>query len=200
MPAPSIAPRLGIFARMVRAVLLFLYKRRGWRAVGVPPAKHRFVMIAAPHTSNWDFPYYLGLTQTLGVHTHFMAKKSLFRWPFAGFMDQVGGVPVDRSAAKDMVDQMIAEFARRDDFVLTIAPEGTRDQVKAWRTGFYRIACGAGVPILCGYMDYATLTGGIGPIIVPTGDYDTDMVPVFAFYKSITGKHPERMTPLTAVK
>ncbi len=194
MAPPNPEPPMGIFAAMVRALLLFLYRRHGWTALGTAPVERRFVMIAAPHTSNWDFPYYLGLTHTLGVRTHFMAKKSLFRWPFARFMREVGGVSVDRSASQDTVEQMIAEFARRDDFVLTIAPEGTRDHVKAWRTGFYRIAHGAGVPIVCGFMDYAKRTGGIGPIIHPTGDYEADMAPVFAFYRGVTGKHPERMS------
>ena len=186
--------RKGIFARIVYAVLIGLYRRHGWTAVGPVPQARRFVLIAAPHTSNWDFPYFLGLLDDLGLDAHFMAKTSLFRWPFGNFMRQVGGVPVDRSAASEMVEQMVAEFARRDAFVLTVAPEGTRGSVKAWRTGFYRIAHAAGVPIVCGFMDYANNRGGIGPVIVPTGDYKADMAPAFAFYAGITGKHPERMS------
>ena len=191
-----ITPPIGLFGRVVRSLLLALYRRRGWTAVGTIPEPRRFVLIAAPHTSNWDFPYFLGLAHSLGLDVHFMAKRSLFRWPFGGFMRQVGGVPVDRSASRDMVQQMIDEFAARDRFALTIAPEGTRGAVAKWRTGFYQIALGAGVPIVCGYMDYARNSGGLGPAIMPTGDYDADMAPVFAFYGTITGKHPDRMTRL----
>lgn len=180
----------GLPARLLRRVLVALYRRGGWTSVGTVPEPQRFVLIAAPHTSNWDFPNFLGVTQTLGLRVHFMAKASLFRWPFGGFMRQVGGVRLDRAAAKDTVAQMVAEFARRDEFVLTIAPEGTRGAVTKWRTGFYQIALGAGVPIVCGFMDYAKRTSGLGPVIVPTGDYEADMAPVFAFYRGITGKHP----------
>ena len=184
----------GLPARIVHRILIFLYRRHGWTAVGDIPASPKYVLIASPHTSNWDFPYVLGLFDDLGVEAHFMAKKSIFRWPFGTFMREVGGVPVDRAAAGDMVSQMIAEFASRDAFVLTIAPEGTRNSVSAWRTGFYRIAHGAGVPIVCGFMDYARNVGGLGPVIIPTGDYEKDMAPAFEFYKGITGKHPERMS------
>ena len=184
----------GLFASVVHRILIALYRQRGWTAVGVVPESRKFVLIAAPHTSNWDFPYVLGLFDDLGVEAHFMAKKSLFRWPFARFMREVGGVPVDRAAAGDIVSQMVAEFAARDEFVLTIAPEGTRDSVAAWRTGFYRVAHSAGVPIVCGFMDYARNVGGLGPVIIPTGDYDRDMAPAFEFYKGVTGKHPERMS------
>jgi 1-acyl-sn-glycerol-3-phosphate acyltransferase len=188
---PDDAP--GLAARIVRRLLIALYRRGGWHSVGPVPEPRRFVLIAAPHTSNWDFPYFLGVTDALGLDTHFMAKKSLFRWPIGGFMRQVGGVRIDRAAAKDTVQQMADEFARRDRFVLTIAPEGTRGAVAEWRTGFYRIAHAAKVPIVCGFMDYPSRTAGIGPVIHPTGDYDADMAPAFAFYRGITGKHPERM-------
>ena len=182
----------GLAARLLRRLLIALYRRGGWTSVGTVPTPQRFVLIAAPHTSNWDFPYFLGVTQALGIRTHFMAKASLFRWPLGGFMRQVGGVRLDREAARDTVQQMVEEFSRRDDFVLTIAPEGTRGAVSKWRTGFYQIALGAGVPIVCGFMDYPTRTSGLGPVIVPTGDYEADMAPAFDFYRGIRGKHPER--------
>jgi 1-acyl-sn-glycerol-3-phosphate acyltransferase len=182
----------GLAARLVRRALIALYRRGGWTSVGTVPVPQRFVLIAVPHTSNWDFPNFLGVTHALGIRTHFMAKSSLFRWPMGGFMRQVGGVRLDRATARDTVQQMIEEFARRGDFVLTIAPEGTRGAVGKWRTGFYQIALGAGVPIVCGFMDYPTRTSGLGPVIVPTGNYEADMAPAFAFYRSITGKHPAR--------
>jgi 1-acyl-sn-glycerol-3-phosphate acyltransferase len=191
---------MGIAARIWRQMAIGMYRRGRWQSVGTVPELQRFVLIAVPHTSNWDFPNLLGVTNALGIHVHFMAKTSLFRWPFGGLMRAVGGVPVDRAAAGDMVTQMVAEFAARDAFVLTIAPEGTRGAVTQWRTGFYRIALGAGVPIVCGFMDYKTRVSGIGPVIIPTGDYEADMAPAFAFYSGVTGKHPERTRAVAIAK
>ena len=157
------------------------------------------MLIAAPHTSNWDFIYFLGLTDDLGIKPHFMAKTSLFRWPFTNFMLDMGGVPVDRSANKNYVDSMIEEFKRRKEFMLTIAPEGTRGSVKAWKTGFYHIAMGAGVPLVVGMMDYRSKSGGLGPAIWPTGDYVADMKKVAEIYASVTPKYPAKgMTAVIA--
>jgi 1-acyl-sn-glycerol-3-phosphate acyltransferase len=185
-------PRLA--SRLLRRLLLWLYRAQGWKAVGTPPADRRCVIIAAPHTSNWDFLYFLGLTDALGVKAHFMGKLALFRWPIKRFMRDMGGVPVDRSGGHDQVGQMIAEFGRRSEFMLTVAPEGTRGAVRVWRTGFYHIALGAKVPLVCGLMDYATKTGGLGPAIWPSGDYDADMKKIAAFYRSVTPKHPRLAT------
>lgn len=182
----------GLVSRAVRGALLALYRARGWKAVGTPPADRRCVIIAAPHTSNWDFVNFLGLTQALGIRAHFMGKLSLFRWPMGGFMRDMGGVPVDRSGGHDHVAAMVAEFGRRREFMLTIAPEGTRGAVRRWRTGFYHIAVGAKVPLVCGLMDYRTKTGGLGPAIWPSGDYAADMAKIAEFYRSVTPKYPER--------
>lgn len=187
---PYQAPKMGLLARFVQSILVFIFKCHRFEVVGELPDTKRFVIIAVPHTSNWDFPNYIGLTRAFGIRTSFMAKTSLFKWPMRKFMRQVGGVPVERSSRRDMVQQMIDEFARRDEFALTIAPEGTRGlkSQSEWRTGFYRIAHGAGVPIVCGFMDYANKRAGIGPIVYPTGDYDTDMAEAFAFYRTIGGR------------
>jgi 1-acyl-sn-glycerol-3-phosphate acyltransferase len=171
-------------SRIFRRTLIGIYKRNKWRAHGVVPEPRKFVLIAAPHTSNWDFVYFLGLTNELGIKPHFMAKTSLFRWPFTNFMLDMGGVPVDR--------QMIDEFHRRTEFMLTIAPEGTRGTVKAWKTGFYHIAMGAGVPLVVGMMDYSTKSGGLGPAIWPTGDYVADMKKVAEIYATVTPRHPAK--------
>ena len=167
------------------------YARQGWSEERIIPTERKFVVIAAPHTSNWDFLYFLALAQKLDVQLCFMGKSSLFRWPFGRFMREMGGIPVDRSGSHNMVDQMIAEFARRTTFMLTIAPEGTRGKVRQWKTGFYHIAMGAKVPLVCGLMDYAKKRGGLGPAIWPTGEYDKDMEKVSAYYRSCTPKYPE---------
>ena len=186
-----------VLSRLVRKALVTFYRMRGWKAHGAPPADGRCVIIAAPHTSNWDFLYFIGLTEDIGIQPHFMAKDSLFRWPMGKFMRDMGGVPVVRSSRQNVVDTMAAEFARRDRFMLTIAPEGTRGAVGQWRTGFYHIAMKAGVPLVVGMMDYGTKTGGLGPAIWPTGDYEADMARLFEFYRTVTPKHPSRgMTSL----
>ena len=104
-------------SRLFRRVLVGMYKSGGWRAHGVVPEPRKFVLIAAPHTSNWDFVNFLGLTADLKIRPHFMAKLSLFRWPLGGFMKQMGGVPVDRRGGGNVVEQMVAEFARRAEFI-----------------------------------------------------------------------------------
>ncbi len=192
--------RPSLLSRVVRKALVTLYRARGWKAVGAPPADGRCVIIAAPHTSNWDFLYFIGLTEDLGLRPHFMAKDSLFRWPTGRFMRDMGGVAVVRSARHNVVDAMVAEFAQRDRFMLTIAPEGTRGKVGQWRSGFYHIALKAGVPLVVGMMDYGTKTGGLGPAIWPSGDYEADMAKIFEVYSTVTPRHPERgLTSLAEV-
>ena len=181
-----------LISRVLKRGLVWLYRQQGWKAVGTPPPGGRYVLVAAPHTSNWDFVYFLGLVNELKIDAQFMAKDSLFRWPMGGFMRDMGGISIDRSARRNVVEAMIAEFAQRDHFVLTIAPEGTRSKVAQWRTGFYHIAVGAGVPIVVGLMDYGTRTGGLGPTIMPTGDYKADMLKIAEVYRSVTPRHPDR--------
>lgn len=181
---------MGVLSRMARASLLALYRRHGWRAEGVIPSPRKFVIIAAPHTSNWDFLYFLGLTQELGINAHFMGKKELFRWPLKRFMMDMGGIPVDRSRSGNYVEAMADEFARREEFMLTVAPEGTRGKTKRWRTGFYQIAMAAKVPMVVGLMDYGRKVGGLGPLIWPSGDYRADMEKVLAVYRSCIPRNP----------
>ena len=181
----------GRLSRAARAALVGFYRRQGWRAQSDGPVPQRCIIIAAPHTSNWDFLYFIGLTHDLGFQAHFMGKRELFRWPLGKFMRENGGIPVDRSRHGNYVAAMIDQFARRDVFRLTIAPEGTRGAVRQWRTGFYHIALGAGVPLVCGLMDYARKIGGLGPAIMPSGDYAADMARIEGFYRSVTPRHPQ---------
>ena len=183
---------ISLVARMFKRAIGIWYDRTGWSEERMIPVERKFVLIAAPHTSNWDFLFFLGLAAKLDLPLSFMGKKSLFRWPFAGLMKDLGGIPVDRAKSVNMVDQMIAEFNARDTFMLTIAPEGTRGKVREWKTGFYHIAIGAGVPLVCGLMDYKKKRGGLGPAIWPTGDYEKDMAKVSEYYRQCTPRHPER--------
>ncbi len=154
-----------------------------WRIEGELPALPKYVVIGAPHTSNWDFA--LMLTVALHFRPGFvwMGKHALFRWPLGGLMRRLGGIPIERSRAHGMVDSAIDAFAARDALVMVITPEGTRKQVRGWKTGFYHIACGAGVPVLLAYVDARNRIGGIGPVFHPSGDLDADMAQIRAFYR-----------------
>ena len=185
----------GLVARLLTAVIDRWFGYQGWTVEGKAVEPRKFVIIAAPHTSNWDFVYFVGASKRLNLNLSFMGKKSLFRWPFGRMMREMGGIPVDRSKSGNYVDAMIAEFAKRSEFMLTIAPEGTRGKVRQWRTGFYHIAVGAGVPLVCGLMDYKRKVVGLGPAIWPTGDYAKDLEQVTAYYRQCTPKFPERGNP-----
>lgn len=182
----------GWAARLLTAAIRGWFERQGWSVEGTAPNPRKFIVIAAPHTSNWDFVNFIGAAENLNLELSFMGKKSLFRWPFERLMREMGGIPVDRSSPQGYVQQMVEEFARRDEFMLTIAPEGTRGKVRQWRTGFYHIAVGAKVPLVCGLMDYKRKVVGLGPAIWPTGDYAKDMEQVTAYYSQCTPKYPER--------
>ncbi|MEQ8437254.1 MAG: lysophospholipid acyltransferase family protein [Ilumatobacter fluminis] len=164
----------------------------GWRIDGEPPTPHRFVLIAAPHTSNWDFPLMMLMAFETGLSIHWLGKESLFRGLMGWFLKRLGGVPVERSEPNQLVAQMADVFAGQDDFALVVPPEGTRSRSDHWKSGFYRIADGADVPILCSYLDYSTKVGGFGPLITPTGDVSADMDLIRAFYADKHGRYPDQ--------
>ena len=178
--------------RALHGAMIGWFKSRGWRVEGQVPPDRKFVLVGAPHTSNWDFLVFVGTVAEFGLSVSFIGKHTLFRWPFEGLMRSIGGVPVDRRQSRDLVQQMADEFAARDDFILIVAPEGTRAPTDRWRTGFYRIALAAGVPLVCAGPDYTRRRGIIGPTIRPTGDYEADMAPALAFFRSLVPLHPER--------
>ena len=179
-------------SRRLEGMLLRFYRAQGWQAVCHGSIPKKAIIIAAPHTSNWDFLYFIGLTRDLGIAPSFMAKRQLFQWPLGRFMRDMGGVAINREAGGNYVQAMIDEFARRDEFLLTIAPEGTRSSVAQWRTGFYHIAMGAGVPLIVGMMDYAKKMGGLAQAFMPSGDYAADMMRIEEFYHNTTPRHPHK--------
>ncbi|MEO7740263.1 MAG: lysophospholipid acyltransferase family protein [Novosphingobium sp.] len=180
-----------MLSREVKGLMLWLFRRRGWRLEGEAPASPRFVIIGAPHTSNWDFVFFLGATHAFGLEPSFMGKASLFRWPLRHFMYDMGGVPVVRSAKGNYAEAMVSAFAANEKFALVIAPEGTRSKVPQWRSGFYHIAHGAGVPIVCAWVDNGTMRGGLGLEIMPSGDFAADMTKIAAFYREVMPGHPK---------
>ena len=163
----------------------------GWRVVGARPTEAKYVLIAAPHTSNWDFPLMLLCGLALGVRPAWVGKHTLFAFPFGWLMRALRGIPVDRRAASSMVEQLAAQFGPLPALALAMPPEGTRANVPHWKSGFYYVACAAGVPIAMGYLDYARKEGGIGAPISPSGDLGADMDRIRAFYAGKQGRHPE---------
>lgn len=130
----------------------------------------------------------IAATLALDVDAHWIGKHTLFRRPLGAVMTWLGGIPVDRRAPSGLVEEIVAKFAGSDRFVLGLAPEGTRKQVTQWKSGFYHIASGAGVPIVCAYFDYDTRTVGIGPEVFPSGDYESDLARILAFYEPLNGR------------
>jgi len=163
----------------------------GWEIEGEAPAADKFVLIAAPHTSNWDLAYLLALAMRYGVRPRWMGKHTLFRGPMGPVMRAVGGIPIRRHLRENVVQQMARAFVEHDTLCLTVPPEGTRGQAPMWKSGFYHIARTANVPISLGYLDYARKRGGFGPELLPTGDLKADMDVIRAFYADKVGKHPE---------
>jgi 1-acyl-sn-glycerol-3-phosphate acyltransferase len=190
MPAP-LAP--GPFARWLGARYLRLC---GWRVEGQMPAVPKAVLIAAPHTSNWDLPFMLAAAYVLGIRPAWLGKRQLFRWPFGGFMRWLGGIAIDRSASHNVVQQAIERFAAADGLSLVVPPSGTRRRATHWKSGFYHIARGARVPIVCTFLDYRRKVAGIGPVVRPSGDVRADMEIIRRFYADVVGRHPELTTPV----
>lgn len=176
---------------LLRLISLLLLKLVRWQARGTPPEKQRFVLIAAPHTSNWDFPLMLLVVLKLRLRIYWMGKDSLFHFPFGPLMRWLGGIPVDRSKSNNTVEQIVRLYQSRDSMVVLIPPEGTRARVERWKTGFYHIANNAGVPILMGYLDAAHREAGLADYFQPTGDIDADMQNIRKFYAPKTGIRPE---------
>ena len=170
----------------------------GWRIEGhLPKGVTKAVMIAAPHTTNWDLPYMLGTAFIYRLRLNFLGKHTLFEGPIRGpFMRFLGGVPVDRRAANGLVSQVVDRFARESNMLLAVAPAGTRSRTKYWKSGFYHIANEARIPILCGYLDFKNKVAGVGPAIMPTGNMKADMDRIRAFYADKTGMYPDAEGPI----
>lgn len=194
-PRPSVktTPLAGPIARTLARFWLWFF---GWKVEGSLPPGIKAVAIAYPHTTNWDMPFMLAVAYRLGVRPSWLGKRQIFRAPFGGFMRWLGGIPVDRSARTNMVAQVIEQFGEVDRLFLVIPPSATRKKAAHWKSGFYHIARGAGVPILCTFLDYTRKVGGIGTVVVPTGDIRADMDVIRGFYEGIHGLYPQNQTPI----
>lgn len=166
----------------------------GWEVEGTIPSVPKYVLVAAPHTTNWDLPITLGVGWVLGIVPAWAGKHTLFEGPFGWFFRGLGGVSIDRRKKLDQVQQLVEMFSARDEMILIIAPEGTRGHTAYWKSGFYWVARGARVPIALGYLDYARRRGGISEPFMPSDNIEDDVERIRTFYANVTGKHPERFT------
>ena len=165
----------------------------GWKTGSILPASiKKCVLVAAPHTSNMDYPIALATLYAAGVRVRFLAKKDLFRFPMGLIMKLTGGLPVDRSKHNNLVEAMIDMFRRNDELILMIPVEGTRSYVKEWKSGFYYTALGAGVPIALGYLDYGRKIAGFGELFYPTGNYQRDLEVIQTYYRQFRARYPEK--------
>jgi 1-acyl-sn-glycerol-3-phosphate acyltransferase len=181
-------PRCWPASRYVGALLLRL---QGWRVDGDPPPLRKAVVIAVPHTSNWDFWYALLACWELGMSFQWLGKDSLFQGILGRYLKWLGGVSVDRSNPNGLVAQVAERFRSEERLVLMVPAEGTRGQRPYWKSGFYWMASEAQVPVVLGYLDYPRRWAGFGPVVFPSGDVRADMDRVRAFYADKVGKHPE---------
>ena len=176
---------------LLRAGSVAFLRLAGWKLQGQMPANiPKSVLIAAPHTSNWDLPYTLMVALALRLNICWIGKSSLFRWPFGPLMRWLGGIAVDRDRSSNLVAASAKAIIEADGPLQLVVPaEGTRGKTRHWKTGFYFIALQAEVPIILAYMDYGRKVGGLGPVFTPTGDVQADMAQIKKFYAAVQGRN-----------
>ena len=186
---------------MILRIFIWLFKRRGWKieGKGIPATIKKCMIIAMPHTSNWDFVYAMAAIRMFGIKLNYLAKKELFRWPIKKLFLNTGGIPVERKKNTRMVDSMIRKFKELDNLILIIPAEGTRKRVEKIKSGFYHVAIETGVPLCMAYLDYETKTAGFSEPFFPSGDPIADAAVIKDFYRNKKGKHPQDFN-LDAIK
>ena len=182
MPVSAGRATASMFVRVLRPLGNAWLRAGGWTVVGEMPDLPKFIIVAAPHKTNWDLPNALAAGLHYGLRINWMGKESLFKGPFGGFMRWLGGISIDRSKSNNAVAQMIDAFAAADQLVVVIPPEGTRGDVDRWKSGFYHIAHGAKVPLVLAFIDYANRRVGVAQMFHTTGDFDGDLARIQAVY------------------
>ena len=191
------APAVRLAPPFLVRIGAWLYRILGWTCTGETPPFEKYVVIAAPHTSNWDGVLLLAAAAMLRLRFSFFGKHTLFRGPLGWVLRSLGGIPLDRSRNQRLVPQAVEWFEAHDTFALGIAPEGTRKLSPGWRTGFYYIALQARVPVVLGYIDYARKRAGLlKEVLHPTGDMERDFAFLQDAYRACVGRHPERQAPV----
>jgi 1-acyl-sn-glycerol-3-phosphate acyltransferase len=181
-----------VISSFLRVVALFLMKVTGWKTDGELPDVKKFVLVVAPHTSNWDLFYGIIIAFAYRLDVYYMAKHQLFKFPFGRLMRWLGGIRIDRSHAGNTVEQTIRKFNENEKLIIAIPPEGTRSKGAGWKTGFYHIAHGAGVPVMLAFIDYARKAAGIRGLLQTTGDIGVDMDFIRETYANVTGRYNDQ--------
>jgi 1-acyl-sn-glycerol-3-phosphate acyltransferase len=176
---------------MLSAISRWILSTLGWTIQANLPDTRKYVVIAAPHTSNWDFPLGILAAKAINLEPHWMGKHTLFRWPYGWFFRAIGGTPIQRGKGQNYIQQMVDLFARSERLVLALAPEGTRSKTDHWKTGFHYIARAARVPIALAYLDFGHKMVGIEEWFEPGKDIEADFERIRAFYQNRIGKNPE---------
>jgi 1-acyl-sn-glycerol-3-phosphate acyltransferase len=172
---------------LLRFLAILILRLVGWTSKGSKVSVPKYVLIGAPHTSNWDFPLMLLVVLELRLQLYWMGKHTLFTFPFSGLMKWLGGIPINRTKSHNVVFDIVAQFKSNDNFVVLVPPEGTRRRVSEWKTGFYHIANNAEVPILMGYVNAGKKEAGFADFFYPTGELETDMKEIRSFYAEKKG-------------
>jgi 1-acyl-sn-glycerol-3-phosphate acyltransferase len=186
-------PQVNIVAHWLGRILVWLL---GWTIQCVPFPSDKFVLVGAPHTSNMDFLFLIATSWVLRLKLHWIGKHTLFRAPIGWISKRLGGIPVDRRASFGAVDQIANQFKTTEEFIVVIAPSGTRKHTDHWKSGFYWIASKAEVPIVCAALDYSKKLVDVGMSLWPSDDVHTDMNVIRTFYKGVQGRFPQKQTTI----
>ncbi len=174
-------------------IAAFIFNILGWKILGnIPPELKKYVIIGAPHTSNWDFPIGRLYFYVFKIPVRFFIKKEWFFFPMNLLLHYLGGIPVNRGKNSNLTEQIVKSFEKHEKLAMLVTPEATRKYNPEWKKGFYYIALRANVPIVLGFVDYSTKSLGIGPILNPSGDIDADMKFILDFYRTKKGKYPDQ--------
>ena len=181
-----------ILSTFLRFIANLIFRMVGWCVEGKLPDIPKYILVGAPHTSNWDFVLFLGVVFHLKANVKFMGKAELFRSPFGWFFYWCGGIPVDRKKSQGLVEQMVDACEKSDKFILTIAPEGTRHYVSEWKMGFYHIAKNAGIPMVMAIVDGKNKTMRVGQVFHLTDNMDADIKAIKGYFAGMVGINPRK--------
>lgn len=170
----------------------FILKLIGWKITGGIPHEKKYVTLVAPHTSNIDFFIGKLANWAMGIKPKVLIKKEAFNFITSPFIKMWGGIPIDRSKGAEIIPQVVKLFNEREELILAITPEGTRKRNPNWKTGFYRIAIAANVPVSLAYIDFGKKELSMGKMFYPTGNMEEDIKKVKEYYKDKKGYHPEK--------
>lgn len=178
---------------LMKSISRLFFCLTGWKVEGRPPeGVKKCIMVAAPHTSNWDFPYSLGAFYIMQIRIKYLMKKEWLKSPVGSIFKASGAIGVERDKTSNMVEQIVEKMNKASELLVLISPEGTRSKTRKWKTGFYHMALQAEVPIVFTYLDYKKKIAKVGPAFHPTGNFKQDMQMAFEFYKNVTPRHPHK--------